>query len=236
MAVIQISRIQHRRGLADELPDALAEGELGFATDTGELFIGAPSTEMVANRKAYPFKNIKVLTEFDVQRSITGDVYYHGPLKSDEISKYAGSGTGIDFNNPSCLKVPLFRLDQATYGIYDFSISEITTGFDTEGNAVIKALYCGMVTVAAGLSGQDITPGLTNHASVNGGATVVSGTKAQLTSGAVASTGNISITAECVVDGANQQVNLIVVDRTGNALGPLKLHFSGREWLAGPQV
>ena len=33
MAIVQISRIQHRRGLKESLPQ-LAAGEIGFAVDT----------------------------------------------------------------------------------------------------------------------------------------------------------------------------------------------------------
>ncbi len=39
MAIVQISRIQHRRGLADNLPQ-LSHAELGWVTDTRELYIG----------------------------------------------------------------------------------------------------------------------------------------------------------------------------------------------------
>ncbi len=40
MAVIQISRIQHRRGLRIDVPDPLNDAEFGWAEDTRELFIG----------------------------------------------------------------------------------------------------------------------------------------------------------------------------------------------------
>lgn len=39
MPVTQISKIQHRNGLRDDLP-ALDLAELGFTTDTHELFVG----------------------------------------------------------------------------------------------------------------------------------------------------------------------------------------------------
>ena len=39
MAVVQISRIQHRRGLFADVPQ-LAAGELGWALDEQRLFIG----------------------------------------------------------------------------------------------------------------------------------------------------------------------------------------------------
>ena len=49
MAVVQISRIQHRSGTSDNLPQ-LARGEIGLAVDTRRLYIGnggsnAPQTE-----------------------------------------------------------------------------------------------------------------------------------------------------------------------------------------------
>ena len=40
MAVQQISRIQHRRGLRIDLPDSLNDAEFGWAENTRELFIG----------------------------------------------------------------------------------------------------------------------------------------------------------------------------------------------------
>ena len=39
MAIVQISRIQNRRGLKSDLPQ-LASGELGWSIDTGQLYIG----------------------------------------------------------------------------------------------------------------------------------------------------------------------------------------------------
>ena len=39
MPVVQISRIQHRRGIATDLPQ-LAAGELGWAVDEQKLYIG----------------------------------------------------------------------------------------------------------------------------------------------------------------------------------------------------
>lgn len=51
MAVVQISRIQHRSGVSDNLPQ-LARGEIGLAVDTRKLYIGnggsdAPTTENI---------------------------------------------------------------------------------------------------------------------------------------------------------------------------------------------
>ena len=60
MAIVQISRIQHRRGLKEQLPQ-LASGELGFAVDTQELFIGNGTTAEGAPEVG----NTKVITEDD---------------------------------------------------------------------------------------------------------------------------------------------------------------------------
>ena len=60
MAIVQISRIQHRRGLKESLPQ-LAAGEIGFAVDTQELFIGnGPTAE-----GAPEIGNTKIITEDD---------------------------------------------------------------------------------------------------------------------------------------------------------------------------
>ena len=60
MAIVQISRITNRKGLIDDLPAPLAGAELGWATDTRQLFIGngdiADGAPVVGNTE--------ILTEF----------------------------------------------------------------------------------------------------------------------------------------------------------------------------
>lgn len=226
MAVIQISRIQHRRGLADELPDALAEGEIGFATDSGEVFIGAPSNELVANRKAYPYQNIKILTEFDIQRSISGDVYYHGPLK-----RYL-----IPTVNP--LNVALFNTNNATYGIYDFSITTTDAGADDDiilpEGAPIQVgtlIVCGDKTspalsmTAIGQDGQDFTNAGVTIKAVDAAADPLDPDNA----------GKILVMVTATPDSATggYQIALNIIN------GPAtfyRFHISGREWLASKQT
>ena len=63
MAVVQISRIQVRRGQKNAgsgLPQ-LASGELGWAVDTRELYIGNGAV----SEGAPAVGNTKILTEFD---------------------------------------------------------------------------------------------------------------------------------------------------------------------------
>ena len=58
MAVVQISRIQHRRGVKSLLPQ-LAAGELGWAVDTQELYIGNGTVAEGAPETG----NTKIITE-----------------------------------------------------------------------------------------------------------------------------------------------------------------------------
>ena len=44
-----ISRIQQRRGLKQELPQPLRPGEIGFATDSRQVYIGADTSDAVSN-------------------------------------------------------------------------------------------------------------------------------------------------------------------------------------------
>ena len=59
MAIVQISRIQHRQGLAENLPQ-LAGGEFGWSLDTRQLFIGNGT---LANGSPI-VGNTEILTEF----------------------------------------------------------------------------------------------------------------------------------------------------------------------------
>lgn len=111
-SVTQITRIQHRRGTSNELPDALADGELGITTDTGEIFFGASFHPTVNARGSYPYQNIKIITELDMQHSIDGSTYYHGPLV--HIQSVA--------NNTFTSILPLFRINTVDFANYDFSL------------------------------------------------------------------------------------------------------------------
>ncbi len=70
MAVTQISRIQHRRGLEQDLPQ-LASAELGWSIDTRQLYIGNGTLEEGA-----PIVGVtRILTENDIA-AITEDVRF----------------------------------------------------------------------------------------------------------------------------------------------------------------
>lgn len=61
MAVIQISRIQHRRGLEADLPN-LASAELGYSVDTRKLYIGNGTIE----EGAPSLGRTEILTQYSI--------------------------------------------------------------------------------------------------------------------------------------------------------------------------
>jgi polygalacturonase len=88
MAITQISRIQHRRGLRESLPQ-LAAGEIGFAVDTQELFIGNGTISDGAPQTG----NTKILTEDDNILSVANTYTFRGNTDSPVV-------TGVDNNSP----------------------------------------------------------------------------------------------------------------------------------------
>lgn len=62
MAILQISRIQLRRGLKENLPQ-LSGAEMGWAVDTRELYIGNSSS----SASPLPSDKTRILTELDLQ-------------------------------------------------------------------------------------------------------------------------------------------------------------------------
>lgn len=72
--IVQISKIQLRRGLQNELTvGSLAPGEMAFTTDSGRLFVGSdpeqagPVREMFEDRPVAPYDAIEVVTEASLE-------------------------------------------------------------------------------------------------------------------------------------------------------------------------
>jgi hypothetical protein len=68
--IVNISKIQLRRGLQTDLqPENLSTGEMGFAVDTGRLFIGSDPDEtgLWSSRVLPPYDSIEILTEASVE-------------------------------------------------------------------------------------------------------------------------------------------------------------------------
>ena len=86
MAIVSISRIQHRRGDRADLPTPLASGELGWAIDTQQLFIGNGS---LAEGAPY-VGNTEILTEHSDLSALFG---YGG--SSSGTFRFTGNGIGV---------------------------------------------------------------------------------------------------------------------------------------------
>lgn len=119
MAVIQISKIQLRRGKQQQLDvNSLDTGEMGFATDTGRLFIGTDPNEygLWSGRTLLPYDNIEVLTE----ASLDTFARLHdrmsrmcGPVGLSEgiISRRPYAEAIMDANITSWTNLPVLRTD-----------------------------------------------------------------------------------------------------------------------------
>jgi hypothetical protein len=117
MAVVQISRIQVRRGKkgVDNLPQ-LASGELGWAIDTQEFYVGNGSV----SEGAPAVGNTKVLTEHDNIFALAGQYTYRGD---------SGITTGPSSTQPIQRSLQS-RLDDHVYGA-DFGMKGDGTTDDT---------------------------------------------------------------------------------------------------------
>ena len=84
MAILQISRIQHRRGLQQDLPQ-LASGELGWSIDARKLYIGNGTIDEGAPETGVT----EVVTEFYIKDFITGFSSNVSQLESDVLDLQA---------------------------------------------------------------------------------------------------------------------------------------------------
>lgn len=127
MAVTQISKICIKKGSINYLPDSLDEAEMCFTTDTGQIFIGAPNYPAVQYRSSssggsniLPYRNIRVLTEFDLVKSLTGDVYIQGPLVNFTLPTGSTSNSVYNFDSGITNIVANFNLINTTTNYSDY--------------------------------------------------------------------------------------------------------------------
>jgi len=130
VAIVQISRITQRKGLFNDLPDPLAGAELGWATDTRQLFIGngtlADGAPVVGNTE--------ILTEFsDVLAAATAYTY-----QGESGGYTVQTGTG---NTPVSQSLQS-RLDSIAiitdFGATGDGVTDVTTNI----NNALYQLYC----------------------------------------------------------------------------------------------
>ena len=90
MAIVQISQIKHRRGVAENLPQ-LASAELGWAVDSQELYIGNGTLAEGAPEVG----NTRILTENDLPNVAYSTSY----TLTNNTSANANIGGSLYFSN-----------------------------------------------------------------------------------------------------------------------------------------
>lgn len=90
MAIVQISQITNRKGLAENLPQ-LAGAELGWSTDTRQLWIGNGTLE----DGAPVIGNTEILTEFSDILNFTNTYTYKGQAAGYTVQTGVTSGTPV---------------------------------------------------------------------------------------------------------------------------------------------
>jgi hypothetical protein len=162
MATVSITKIQLRRGLASDLPgqptslsplafpEGLDEGELGYTTDTGRLFVGigsgatgptgtVPLTGMPNfQRFGFPYQNIEVLTENSPLQFILGEAFADNQLGFIQTVPLIPSSTFQTLQVANYGVMTDFKLDLATgvgstsaiisYFIFDSTMNPIRQG------------------------------------------------------------------------------------------------------------
>lgn len=96
MAIVQISRITHRKGLQENLPQ-LDGGELGWSTDSQRLFIGNGTTEEPpAGDGAPAVGNTEILTEHSDIFDIIGNYTYKGQEAGYTVQTGASANNAVE--------------------------------------------------------------------------------------------------------------------------------------------
>lgn len=136
MPVVQISRIQVRRGLSTDLPQPnLAEGEVGFTIDTGELFIGSPNFPPLVGRTNYPYQNIRILTEFSLQ-DLASTLTYVYRLQDPDDTAFPGVGS---YQAEPANTVERFLQERLDEVVSVKSYGALGNGVDSDDDAITNA-------------------------------------------------------------------------------------------------
>ena len=130
MAIVQISQITNRKGLAENLPQ-LAGAEFGWSTDTRQLWIGNGTLE----DGAPVIGNTEILTEFSDILNFSTTYTYKGLAAGYAVQTGPTAGTPIDLSLQSWL-------DQFA-SVLDFgAVGDGSTDCTDAINRALYQLYC----------------------------------------------------------------------------------------------
>ena len=136
MAIVQISRITQRKGLFNDLPEPLASAELGWATDTRQLFIGNGTLA----EGAPIIGNTEVLTEFSDILNYATEYTYKGEAAGYTVQTGSTAGTPVSQSLQSRLDSYAVITD---FGATGDGITDVTADI----NRALDQIFC-----------QDINP------------------------------------------------------------------------------
>jgi hypothetical protein len=130
LAIVQISQITNRKGLAENLPQ-LAGAEFGWSTDTRQLWIGNGTLE----DGAPVVGNTEILTEFSDILNLSTTYTYKGLAAGYTVQTGPTAGTPIDLSLQSWL-------DQFA-SVLDFgAVGDGSTDCTAAINRALYQLYC----------------------------------------------------------------------------------------------
>jgi hypothetical protein len=130
LAIVQISQITNRKGLAENLPQ-LAGAELGWSTDTRQLWIGNGTLQ----DGAPVIGNTEILTEFSDILNFTNTYTYKGEAAGYTVQTGPTAGTPVNLSLQAWL-------DQFA-SVLDFgAVGDGTTDCTEAINRALYQLYC----------------------------------------------------------------------------------------------
>jgi len=131
VAIVQISRITQRKGLAIDLPEPLAGAELGWATDTRRLYIGNGTLQ----EGAPVVGNTEVLTEFSDILSYATEYTYQGQSAGYIVQTGTTPSTPVSQSIQSRLDSDAIITD---FGATGDGVTDVTANI----NNALYQLYC----------------------------------------------------------------------------------------------
>jgi hypothetical protein len=134
VAIVQISRITQRKGLAQDLPQPLAGAELGWATDTRRLYIGNGTLQ----EGAPVVGNTEVLTEFSDILSYATEYTYQGQSAGYTVQTGTSASTPVSQSLQSRLDSTAIITD---FGATGDGVTDVTANI----NNALYQLYCRQV-------------------------------------------------------------------------------------------